>query len=157
MLSRRRSVDPARAASREYYSTCAIKKFDPDREADARRADRFESEREKRVRIYVFARERDLCRVCRIRQAESRHELRFRSLGGKITRENCVACCGSGTTGCHGYLQANAIGYDFETPARGAEGTIYFPVKTEAAAEWLKVLRGHILVSPVMVETEIGA
>lgn len=52
------------------------------------RAKRQKGNREAEVRVYVFARERDICRCCRKRRADSRHELRFRSLGGKVTRQN---------------------------------------------------------------------
>src|SRR3954451_3813241 len=76
------------------------------------------------VRAYVFAREREICRCCRFRPAESMHELRPRSLRGKVSRTNSVAVCGSGTTGCHGYLQANEIRWHGDW--RGAEGTLMF-------------------------------
>ncbi len=153
-MLRRKVPDPAREALREYYRTCALAKVNVEAEKADRAETRQETAREARVRVYVFARERNLCRVCRLRAAVSRHELRFRSLGGKVTRENCVAVCGDGVHGCHGHLQAHRILYDFETPIKGAEGTILFPVNHEFAAEWLRVLVGHVLVSPPMVEIE---
>jgi hypothetical protein len=57
------------------------------------------------VRAYVFAREREICRCCRFRPAESMHEIKPKSLRGKVSRINSIAVCGSGTTGCHGHLR----------------------------------------------------
>jgi hypothetical protein len=49
------------------------------------------------VRAYVFARERDICRICRKRPATSMHELQFRSCGGRVSKRNSVAACGDGS------------------------------------------------------------
>ncbi len=107
------------------------------------------------VRDYVFARERNIDRVTRSLPAESMHELLFRSLGGKVSRRNSIAVHGSGTHGTHYYLQSNQIGYRFEDDALGAEGTVYFEVKTQAAADHCRVAVGFVIVSPPMVQTEI--
>ena len=56
----------------------------------------------------VMERDQHRCRVCG-KEAESVHELRFRSLGGKVSLENSIAVCGSGTTKCHGKLQRHRI------------------------------------------------
>lgn len=153
-LLKRKSLDPAKADLCHYYQQLAgIRKPEAAQTTEARHL-RQETERERKVRIYVFARERDRCRCCRVRPAESRHELRFRSLGGKVTRENCVAVCGSGTTGCHGYLQAHAIWYAFEHPALGAEATVIFTPTTTAAADWLKVGIRESVSAPVMRDME---
>ncbi|MGW5147601.1 HNH endonuclease [Rhodococcus koreensis] len=37
------------------------------------------------------------------------HHRRKRSQGGLWTASNCVALCGSGTTGCHGWVEANPL------------------------------------------------
>lgn len=106
------------------------------------------------VRPYVFARERDICRICRCRPAESMHELLPKSLGGRVSRRNSVAVCGSGTTGCHGHAQQHHIGYMFENDDLGAEATIWFRIMTQAAADHCRVYLGAQIISPVMVETE---
>lgn len=142
----RRPPDPAREELRRYYQGAPIGKPEPSAVAKARE-DRKESEREARVRVYVFARERDICRVTRFLPAESRHELRFRSLGGKVTRENCVAIQGDGVRGIHGLLQRNEISYEFEVPGIGAEGTIFFTAKTAAAADAMRVRVGETIAS----------
>jgi hypothetical protein len=104
------------------------------------------------VRAYVFAREREICRCCRFRPAESMHELRPRSLRGKVSRTNSVAVCGSGTTGCHGYLQANEIRYHGDL--RGAEGTLTFVPNTPRSCEWMRLKWFDSIESPPMVEME---
>ncbi len=104
------------------------------------------------VRDYVFARERGICRCCRAREAHSMHELRFKSLGGKVSKMNSVAVCGSGTTLCHGLLQRNAI--TWEGTERGAEDSLLFRPKTDAAAEHMKLKIGEGIVSPPMREMD---
>lgn len=156
-MIRRPPLDPRRVALQKYYTEeCGIKKPELQARTDARE-DRQESEKDAKVRAYVFARERNICRCCRSRTAESRHELRFKSLGGKVTRQNCVAVCGDGVRGCHGMLQDHSIAYDFEHPALGAESTVIFTAKDRQAAEWLRIEIGESISSQVMVETEISA
>jgi hypothetical protein len=138
---------------RDYYQTgAAFKKHTPTRDVKAK-AKRDQAPQTKDVRSYVFARERNVCRCCRCRPAESMHELRPRSLRGTVSRKNSIAVCGSGTTGCHGYLQQHkiAVGYDAVT---GAEGTLIFTPETEQSAEHLKIALGAQIVSRVFVEIE---
>lgn len=104
------------------------------------------------VREYVFARERDVCRCCRKRRAESMHEVLFRSLGGKVTKVNSIAVDGDGVRWCHGFMQRNEI--QVERGERGAEGTLWFVPKTQRAAEWLGIKLGEHIESPVMLEME---
>lgn len=118
------------------------------------RAKRQQSNRTTETRIYVFARERDTCRCCRLRPADSMHELIFRSLGGKVSRWNSVAVCGSGTSGCHGYLQHLEILW--EGGPLQAEETLVFIPRTKASAEYLKIPVGLRIDSQPMRETEIS-
>ena len=46
------------------------------------------------------------CRICDTNTAESLHHLVSKSLGGDDVAENLVPLCGSGTTGCHGLVEA---------------------------------------------------
>lgn len=89
------------------------------------------------VRAYVFDREHGLCRCCGWRWAQSMHELRSAGAMGSrrkaVNPHNSIAVCGSGTTGCHGLLQANRIRWSGD-----AEGVLRFFPKTPAAAEWLQ-------------------
>lgn len=136
------------------YSLCAIPKPVSRKTVKGRKLRaRFKNTHD--VRAYVFARERDLCRICRFRPADSMHELRQRSLRGKVSRQNSVAVCGSGTTGCHAFAQGHAIRYAFEHDGLGAEGTVTFTPVTEPAAEWMRLSVGESLVSPVMVSVEM--
>tara|TARA_R110000824_G_scaffold8899_3_gene40409 strand:- start:19756 stop:20097 length:342 start_codon:yes stop_codon:yes gene_type:complete len=56
------------------------------------------------VRVKVFEREKNQCRVCQ-QQAEEMHEMRFRSLGGLVSLKNSIAVCRS----CHRDLQQHRI------------------------------------------------
>lgn len=76
------------------------------------------------------------------------HELVFRSLGGKVSRTNSVAVCGSGTTGCHGHLQGHRIA--FVDWGMGAEGPLTFHPQTDAACEWMHLKAGQRLYSEPM-------
>lgn len=108
------------------------------------------------VREYVFMRERNICRCCRVRPAESMHEMIFRSQGkaGRPSRINSIAVCGSGTTRCHGFLQAHQIDVSGETRL-DAERCLYFSPMTLTAAAHLRVPVGFVIVSCPM--REVGA
>lgn len=105
------------------------------------------------VRAYVFARERDICRCCRCRPAHSMHEMRPKSLGGRVSKRNSVAVCGSGSSMCHGFLQAYQIVWDMD-PEIGAEGRIIFTPKSERAAEHMKIKFGESILSRPMRDVE---
>lgn len=109
------------------------------------------------IRQYVFARERNICRCCRKRQAESLHEILPRGRGGKVSKQNSIATCGQlvGTEQCcHTYLQQNRISVGFRFPSLGAESDIIFTPLAPAPADWMCLPYGDSLISPVMVETE---
>ena len=63
------------------------------------------------VRRIVIERASRRCERCgryiRDGQRASVHHRLLRSQGGKDSPENCVLLCGSGTTGCHGWVHAN--------------------------------------------------
>ena len=46
------------------------------------------------------------CRVCQTPFKPTLHHLLARSLGGDDVADNLVPLCGSGTTGCHGLVEA---------------------------------------------------
>lgn len=121
------------------------------------RAKRQKGNRAAKVRVYVFGRERNICRCCRKRRADSMHELRFRSLGGKVSRQNSVAVCGDGVNGCHGYLQRNEISYVLQQQDFGAERALIFRPETRKACEWMELTPGHCILSEPMVNLEIEA
>jgi hypothetical protein len=100
------------------------------------RAKREQRDRTAEIRAYVFGRERGLCRCCRVRRADSMHEIRPRSLGGKVSKANSIAACGSGTTGCHGFMQANEIAV---LGSGNADHCLWFHPKSAAAASWLRI------------------
>ena len=108
-----------------------------------------------KTREYVFARERGVCRCCRLRRAESMHELISRGAGGKVSKRNSVAVCGQLGNGpeCHGLLQAKRITYTASRPD-GAEGTLYFMPMDQGARDWMKLGDKHGLESPTMFTME---
>lgn len=116
------------------------------RKRTKRRAKREKADRITEMRLYVFARERNLCRCCRLRPAESMHEIRPRSLGGKVSKTNSIALCGSGTTGCHGFCQTHQIAVFCLSV--GAEGDVLFRPDSRAAAEWLRIKVGAEIITP---------
>ena len=116
------------------------------------RARRQHRERTAEIRAYVFGRERGICRCCRIARADSMHELRPRSLGGKVSKQNSIAVCGSGTTLCHGYLQRLEIEFKFREHGSGAERAIEFRPRTQKAADQMRVaLHQWVLSEPMGV------
>lgn len=135
---------------REYYAHCAIPKPEARQRVKAR-TDRKSALSTKDVRGYVFARERNLCRCCRSRDAESLHEIKFKSLGGKVSRKNSIAVCGDGVRGCHGFCQRHEIVVGYSP--LGAEGELIFTPET-SVAEWMKVKLGEQILSKPMVEME---
>jgi hypothetical protein len=80
------------------------------------------------------------------------HELRPKSLRGKVSKYNSIAVCGDGVRGCHGYLQRHEI--TFDVGDNRAEAGIYFMPRTDAARTWMKLGEKHGLESPPMRETE---
>lgn len=106
------------------------------------------------VRVYVFGRERNVCRCCRKRRAESMHELKFRSQGGNVSKKNSVAVCGDGVRGCHGLLQRHEIDY-FAGPA-GAEAVLTFWPKSPAACDWLAIKTDESIESWPMLDMEMA-
>lgn len=95
------------------------------------------------IRQYVFARERDVCRCCRRRKADSMHEMVSRGRRGKRSKVNSIAVCGDGVNGCHGFLQryeirVNSVGQPMNEPERlNAEQTLMFTPYSAQAREWM--------------------
>lgn len=102
-------------------ASVACPKPEPQKRIKARRK-RVQQKVTAAVRAYIFEREQYRCRCCVVRAAESMHEIHPRSLGGVVSPENSVALCGSGTTGCHGLIQAHLI----VIIGRDAEKSLWF-------------------------------
>lgn len=108
------------------------------------------------VRQYVFARERNLDRVSRYLPAESMHEIQFRSQGGKVSRKNSIAVHGDGVQGIHGLLQRHEITVEIVDPMVGAEGTLIFTARSQAAADLMRIKVGESIESAPMVQVEMA-
>lgn len=107
------------------YSKLPLPKPEPRKRVKARKK-RQQHSVVKDVRAHVFARERGICRCCGSMAAESMHEIRFRSQGGKVCPENSIAVCGDGVRGCHGKLQRHEITVRLLAKRLGAEGALAF-------------------------------
>jgi len=59
---------------------------------------------EVRARQLVAQRSNSVCEVCGNTPASNFHHRKNASQGGPWTASNGMALCGSGTTGCHGYI-----------------------------------------------------
>lgn len=62
---------------------------------------------EKLCRKVVKERSEGFCERCCRSGALSMHHRKKRGQGGPWSPENIVAVCGSGTTGCHGWIEHN--------------------------------------------------
>lgn len=62
---------------------------------------------EKRTRLLTRERSGGLCEVCLIQRATNASHRKARSQGGLWSPANVVDACGSGTTGCHGWIEHN--------------------------------------------------
>lgn len=91
----------------------------------------------KAVRAEVMERDGYICRCCGWRAADSMHEIVPRSLGGKVSLENSIALCGSGTTGCHGFIQQHKI----DMVKSVITGEWDFIPKSPKAEEWMDILQ----------------
>lgn len=114
-----------------------------------------ERDRITKVRQYVFARERHLCRCCRLRRAESLHEITPRARCGPISKTNSIAVCGQLGNGpeCHGRLQRHQILVE-RSHSLGAEATLYFVPTDQSSRDWMKLGERHGMESPPMVDME---
>ncbi len=77
-----------------------------------------------------------------------------RSLGGKVSRKNSIALCGSGTTGCHGLIQAHRITVVITNRVAWAEDSLVFVPQDAQAVDWLKLKGVQSIESPPMVAME---
>ncbi len=115
-----------------------------------RRIQRADQKARKSVREYVFFREANICRCCRLRPAESMHEIRSGGAGGKVSKRNSIAVCGQivgAVPSCHTYLQSCEIRCHVHDMSIGADGDLFFQPHTQIAADWLRVEHMHCLAS----------
>lgn len=69
------------------------------------RAEAVKNPGESRTRKLVAVRSGGVCERCGLRDAESVHHRLKKSQGGRWSPANCVAVCGDGVRGCHGYIE----------------------------------------------------
>lgn len=118
------------------------------------------------VRVAFFDREREACFRCRrpLRFEDrgigwSAHHRRPRGNGGTSLPEvasiaNCLVLCGSGVTGCHGWVEqfrASAREYGFLVPLNGIDTPAGTRVRRQDGTWWLLTSSG------LAVEVEQGA
>lgn len=103
------------------------------------------------IRASVFDRDRHMCRCCGVRAAQTLHNIVPRSRGGVVSTDNSIACCGTGTTGCRGFLQRHEIIVDRPT----AQDQVVFMATTKAAATHVDVRIGDCWRSPSSILQQI--
>lgn len=90
------------------------------------------------VRDVVLERDEQQCRRCWrsiVGRPYSIHHRKLRSRGGDDSLPNLVTLCGSGTTGCHGWVHANpekatTHGWMVESWRKPDEAPIIYPEET---------------------------
>lgn len=104
--------------------------------------------KETKIKNKVRVLDGPVCRCCLQRAAESVHEIKPKGMGGNphaVSLENSVHVCGSGTTGCHGHLQAHCIKVTAyrrpDDPINAREGLTFTPM-TGCVADWMGVAFG---------------
>lgn len=60
-----------------------------------------------KARERLYERSGRICEVCGAARATNAQHRKNRSQGGDWSLSNLLDVCGSGTTGCHGYIHAN--------------------------------------------------
>jgi len=86
---------------------------------------------EKKARQLVRERSGGICEVCGSARATNFQHRKNRSQGGAWSAANGLDVCGSGTTGCHGYMHAHpAESYERGWSVRSGEDPAEVPVQT---------------------------
>jgi hypothetical protein len=57
-----------------------------------------------KTRVSLHERAHDCCEMCGVHGATNAHHRRNQSQGGHDLLSNLMLLCGSGTTGCHGFI-----------------------------------------------------
>lgn len=78
-----------------------------------------------KIRAQLHERAQDRCEICGRHDATNAHHRKNQSQGGKHVLSNLMLLCGSGTTGCHGWVTtsprtADQLGWlvwSYENPA----------------------------------------
>ena len=83
-----------------------------------------------------------ICSICG-RVATNEHHLRQKGMGGlgkksKPEQHETVTLCGSGTTGCHGYVHSHDIS------VQKINGELYYMLKTDKPMDYLKHLETSV-------------
>lgn len=86
---------------------------------------------EKETRRIVAERSDGVCEICYGNRGTNMHHRKNASQGGRWTPENIMHLCGSGTTGCHGWVtvnpwMANKLGFSVKRWQDPAEVPIQF-------------------------------
>lgn len=86
---------------------------------------------EKIARQLVRERSGGICEVCGVLPATNFQHRKNRSQGGRWSASNGLDACGSGTTGCHGFIHANpAKSYEAGWSVKSWADESTVPVKT---------------------------
>jgi hypothetical protein len=85
---------------------------------------------EREARRIVRERSGGICEVCGIAYATNFHDRKNRSQGGKREPANGLDVCGSGTTGCHGFITGHPkLSYENGWSVRSGGNPAEVPVR----------------------------
>jgi hypothetical protein len=102
------------------------------------------------ARRLVRERSGGMCEVCGVRPATNFQHRKNRSQGGQWSAANGLDVCGSGTTGCHGFIHANpAKSYAAGWSVKGAFDESSMPVRTNRGLVLLDAEGGYEAVQHV--------
>jgi hypothetical protein len=93
------------------------------------------------LRALCVERDGNRCAKCSGWRAEGMnlHHRQLRSQGGKNTAANLISLCGSGTTGCHGWVHAH--------PAKARDLGLIVPSWMDPAETPVRTWRGLVLLT----------
>lgn len=82
-----------------------------------------------KVRALLREREDNYCAKCGLRFANNAHHRKNRSQGGRDVLSNLLLLCGSGTSGCHGWITEHpAVAYALGWSVRRGDDPASTPV-----------------------------
>lgn len=91
-----------------------------------------------KVRAALRDRANDCCELCGLVFANNAHHRKNRSQSGQDTLSNLLLLCGSGTTGCHGYVTEHpAVSYEHGWSVRSTAEPAQVPVFYRS--EWVRL------------------
>lgn len=91
-----------------------------------------------KIRSRLHDRAGGRCEICGLYGANNAHHRRNKSQGGQDVLSNLMLLCGSGTTGCHGFVTEHPT--DAVVEGWTIQGVVAVPARTEVRVRGVKGL-----------------